>query len=221
MRPTASTLRAVIVVSIASVFAACGGGGGSSSKATQGSGSPPSTNAAPTISGQPASSVKAGETYSFQPSAQDPEGATLQFSVTNLPSWASFNSTTGRISGSPTSAAVGNYSSIVVSVSDGASSAQLPAFGIEVVAVGNGAATVSWTPPNANTDGSTLTNLTGYVVLYGRDANNLSQTIEINNASVSTYVVDSLVTGTWYFAVVAVNSQGTWSALSNVTSKTV
>ncbi|MET0660801.1 MAG: putative Ig domain-containing protein [Steroidobacteraceae bacterium] len=201
-------------------LAGCGGGGGGSSKATQGNGSP-SSNAAPTISGQPGSDAQAGQAYSFQPSAQDPEGAALQFSVTNLPSWATFDAATGRISGSPGSSAVGSYSGIVISVTDGVNTVQLAPFSIDVVAVGTGVATLSWTPPTSNTDGSALSNLAGYVVLYGRSADNLSQTVEVNNASISTYVVDSLATGTWYFAVVSVNAQGTWSPLSNVTSKTV
>ena len=108
----------------------------------------------------------------------------------------------------------------MISVSDGVTTARLGPFSINVVEVGGGVATLSWTPPTANTDGSALTNLAGYVVVYGRSADNLSQTIEIDNASISTYVVDSLPTGTWYFAVVSVNSQGIWSQLSNVTSKT-
>lgn len=218
---TVSPTRAAAVGLIVMVLTGCGGGGGSSAKATQGSSTPPTTNAAPTINGQPTLSVQAGQSYSFQPSVSDPEGATLQFTVSNLPSWAGFDASNGRISGSPNSAAVGSYSGIVISVSDGASSAHLGPFSINVVDVGAGAATLSWTPPSANTDGSVLSNLSGYVVLYGRTADNLSQTIQINNASISTYVVDSLATGTWYFAVVAVNSQGTWSPLSNVTSKTV
>ena len=220
MRRTTSTLRVAVVGSLVIALAGCGGGGGGSSKATQGSGAP-SSNAAPTISGQPGSNAQAGQAYSFQPTAQDPEGAALQFSVTNLPPWATFDVTTGRISGSPASAAVGSYSGIVISVSDGVSTARLGPFSINVVEVGGGVATLSWTPPTSNTDGSALTNLAGYVVMYGRSADNLSQAIEIDNASISTYVVDSLPTGTWYFAVVSVNSQGIWSQLSNVTSKTV
>ncbi|HKQ83322.1 MAG TPA: putative Ig domain-containing protein [Steroidobacteraceae bacterium] len=201
-------------------LAGCGGGGGGSAKATQGNGSP-SSNAAPSIGGQPGADAQAGQAYSFQPSAQDPEGAALQFSVTNLPSWATFDASTGRISGSPPSSAVGSYSGVVISVSDGVNTARLGPFSINVVALSTGVATISWTPPNSNTDGSALTDLTGYVVLYGRSADNLSQSIEIDNASMSTYVVESLATGTWYFAVVSVNAEGIRSALSNVTSKTV
>ncbi len=89
----------------------------------------------PTITGTPATTIQAGSRYAFQPSATGPSGMTLTFSVTGLPAWASFNSNTGAISGTPSNAQAGTYSNIVVSVSDGAMSASLPAFSIVVAAV--------------------------------------------------------------------------------------
>lgn len=223
MRTLAHTLRTAVLGSVVMALGACGGGGGGSSKTAQQGNSNSSTNAAPTISGQPSSSVQAGQSYSFVPSAQDPEGAALQFTVQNLPSWATFDATTGRIAGAPSAAAIGSYEQISIAVSDGVQSAQLAPFAIAVVDVGVavGAATVSWTPPTSNTDGSALNNLAGYRVMYGRSANDLSQSVEIDNPSVSTYVVDNLASGTWYFAVVAVTTQGGSSDLSNVASKSV
>ena len=49
----------------------------------------------------------------------------------------------------------------------------------------------------------------------------LNQTIEISNPSVTTYVVEQLAAGTWYFAVRAYTSAGNESSLSNVASKTI
>jgi hypothetical protein len=66
-----------------------------------------------------------------------------------------------------------------------------------------------------------LNNLAGYEVLYGRSAAELSSSVSINNPSVSTYAIENLSSGTWYFAVVAVNGQGTWSPLSNIATKTI
>src|SRR6185437_12630031 len=60
-----------------------------------------------TISGSPATSVQAGQTYKFQPTAKDSSGATLSFSVQNKPSWASFSIATGALSGTPTSSNTG------------------------------------------------------------------------------------------------------------------
>jgi len=215
------------------MLVACGGGGGGS-KSTAGVTDPTSdptpaptnppggaTNSAPTIQGQPANSVAAGQSYSFQPSARDADNDTLGFSARNLPGWASLDEATGRISGRPTSADVGSYSGITITVSDGQTSASLAAFSITVSDVAMGSATVSWTPPTENTDGSALTNLSGYEVRYGRDAEALDQSISLDNPSLSSYLVENLSEGTWYFAVMAVNAQGATSALSNLASKTI
>src|SRR5205807_2096703 len=88
----------------------------------------------PTISGSPATSVVAGQSYSFAPTTTDPSGKTLTFSTSNKPSWANFSAGNGQLSGTPASANVGTYSNIMISVSDGTSSAALPAFAITVTA---------------------------------------------------------------------------------------
>jgi hypothetical protein len=90
-----------------------------------------------------------------------------------------------------------------------------------VTTVANGRATLSWTAPTENTDGSTLSNLAGYRIRYGTSASALTQTIVIDNASVTTYVVENLSPATWYFAVTAVNSQGAESGNSNVANKQI
>lgn len=84
-----------------------------------------------------------------------------------------------------------------------------------------GAATLSWNAPLANMDGSTLVNLAGFKIYYGRSADALDRAISVNNASISTYVVENLTSGTWYFGVAAVNSLGVESPLSNIASKTI
>src|SRR5262249_49999257 len=76
----------------------------------------------PVISGTPNTAVQVGQSYSFQPSATDPAGGTLTFSIVGQPSWAAFNAATGQLSGTPTAANVGTYTGIVISVADGAQS---------------------------------------------------------------------------------------------------
>lgn len=179
------------------------------------------TNRPPTISGTPATSVNAGSAYSFQPTASDPDGDTLTFSIQNRPSWASFNTSTGRLSGTPTAAHAGEYAGIVISVSDGASTVSLPAFSIRVNGQTTGSATVSWQAPTRNEDGSALTNLAGYRILYGQSASSLSRTIDVDNPGVTTYVIENLTSGTWYFGVKAYTTSGVESELSNIASKTI
>jgi hypothetical protein len=84
-----------------------------------------------------------------------------------------------------------------------------------------GAATLSWTAPDQNTDGSALTNLAGYRIYYGTSANDLDQVISISNVGITAYVVDDLTAGTYYFSIRAYTSAGTESSLSNVVSDTI
>lgn len=217
-------LRVVAVAAAVTFFGGCGGGDGESTAASAPQTSPPpttGTNAAPTIQGQPGTTVLAGQAYNFQPTANDSNGDTLTFSATNLPAWASLNASTGRVTGTPAAGDVGTYAGIAISVSDGTANASLAAFTITVTAVGSGSATLSWTPPTQNTDGTVLTDLAGYQILYGRSANALDQTISLQNASLNTYIVENLTSGAWYFAVVAVNAGGASSTFSNVASKTI
>jgi hypothetical protein len=210
-----------------SAAALSGCGGGDEESPTSGTAQPPSgpptgsTNRAPTISGTAPPSVNASSPYSFAPTAADADGDTLAFSIQNKPAWATFNTSTGRLSGTPAPADVGTYSNITISVSDGKTSTSLSAFAIAVVTVSNGRATLSWTAPTENEDGSTLSNLAGYRIVYGTSASALTNTIQITNPSVTTYVVENLAPAIWYFAVTAVNSTGAESNYSNVANKQI
>jgi len=173
------------------------------------------------ISGQPSTSVNVGAAYSFTPTATDSAGKPLTFSIQNPPSWASFNSVTGQLAGSPTATYAGTYSNIVISASDGTAQAALPAFSITVNQVSNGTATITWTPPLYNVDGSALTNLAGYRIYYGTATNSLNQSVQVANVGAASYTVSNLTSGTWYFGVTAYSTSGLESALSNLASKTV
>ncbi|WP_394392285.1 Ig-like domain-containing protein [Shewanella woodyi] len=92
------------------------------------------TNDAPTVSGIPATTVDEDVSYSFTPTVVDVDtGDSLSFSIVNQPSWATFSSTNGTLAGTPTNDDVGSTSDIVISVSDGALSASLAAFNLEVI----------------------------------------------------------------------------------------
>jgi hypothetical protein len=86
----------------------------------------------PTISGAPSIEATVGMAYAFTPTTTNPSGGTLFFSITNKPSWANFNITNGRLSGTPGAGDVGTTSGIVISVSDDRNSASLPAFSLTV-----------------------------------------------------------------------------------------
>ncbi|MGO3785800.1 MAG: tandem-95 repeat protein [Pseudoalteromonas prydzensis] len=102
-------------------------------------------NDAPTIGGIPALNVDQDALYSFTPTANDIDGDSLTFSISNKPSWASFDSSTGQLSGTPSNDDVGMTSNIVIAVSDGAITTALSSFNLTVNNV-NDAPTISGTP---------------------------------------------------------------------------
>lgn len=83
-----------------------------------------------------------------------------------------------------------------------------------------GTATLHWTPPATMTDG-TPAMLAGFRVRYGRSADALDRSIEVADAGSTSATVDSLASGTWYFAVTAYDAQGRESYPSNVATKVV
>jgi len=178
-------------------------------------------NTPPTISGTPPNSVTDGQTYSFTPSARDPDTQPLTFSIINRPTWASFDAATGRLSGAPTSAHAGTYSGITISVIDGPFSKTLPPFSITVIAATSGSATVSWSPPTTFEDGTPIANLAGYRVVYGQSATDLSSALTIPSAVITSATIEGLTRGTWYFAVKAYTTASVESNLSNVAYKII
>ena len=178
-------------------------------------------NSAPTITGTPATSVIHGTAYSFQPSASDPNGDTLTFAIVNRPSWATFDAATGRLQGTPAPSDLGATTGIVINVNDGAASAALPAFSISVQAVATGSATLSWTPPTQNTDGTPLTDLAGFKVRWGTSQGTYPNAATINNPGITTYLVENLPPSTYYFVATAFDTAGNESTFSNAASKTI
>jgi hypothetical protein len=181
------------------------------------------TNRPPVVSGTPSRSVVHGNAYSFRPTGSDPEGRTLTWSISNRPSWAAFNTSTGALTGTPSSSHVGTYSNVTISASDGTNRTSLPAFSVAVNSPGTstGSATLSWTPPTTNTNGSSLSNLAGYRIYYGTSPSSLTRTVQVSGAGMTRYVVSDLSPATWYFSIRAYTSTGSESANSNTASKVV
>ena len=112
-------------------------------------------NQAPTISGTPSTSVIESTAYSFTPTASDPDIAngnsdTLTFGIANKPTWATFDTATGTLSGTPACIDVGDNPAIGISVTDAAgATASLPDFTLTVAA----SSTCQPPPPPGNTGG--------------------------------------------------------------------
>ncbi len=180
----------------------------------------------PTISGTPPTTATVGILYTFTPTAKEASGSSVSFSVRNKPSWAAFSNATGMLSGTPVAASVGTDSDIVISASSRRASASLAPFAITVAAAGSGSgstgsATLHWTTPTENTNGSALTDLAGYHVYYGASPSSMTSSVTVANAGTTSYTVGNLPVGTWYFAVNAYTTSDQDSALSNTASKAV
>jgi hypothetical protein len=138
----------------------------------------PTSNKPPIISGTPPLGALVGQSYSFQPTAHDPQGRPLTFSIANQPAWAAFSTSTGQLSGIPGATNVGSFSGITIAVSDGSLSAALPSFTITV-----SGATGSNTPPTIS--GTPLTSVVvGNTYAFqpnASDVNNNPLTFSITN----------------------------------------
>jgi len=156
-----------------------------------------STNTAPSISGQPDSYVNEGAFYTFTPTANDPDHDSLVFSISNLPLWASFDTTTGAIYGTPTTSDIGLYKDIVLTVSDGYATASLPEISIDVLGF------TSEEPENP-----LLNAIGGYSIYMGtsQDALNLQSTF-IAGSDI-THSAELSSANTYYFSIAAQDKDG-------------
>ena len=136
-------------VSLLPLLIACGSGGGGGSDT-------PANNNPLTITANYPTSVLAGEAYDYTPTVANASG-TLTATIANKPSWAAFDPLNGRLHGTPANGDAGATSGIVVSVTDGKSSASTAAFSITVIAVTPNVTTyfISPTGSDSNTGRST------------------------------------------------------------------
>lgn len=197
-----------VVLAVCLGLAACGGSSG-------GAPAGPQPNRPPVISGSPPTAITAGQNYSFTPTASDSDGDALTFSVSNLPSWASFNTANGSITGTPTQTDVGLYQSISITVTDGTAPVSLPSFFIDVLSSAGSTLTLSWTPPTTSTDGSPLNDLLGYRIQWGNQSGMYQNVMQVNDQNAVSATVSGLTAGTYYFVVSAVDNSSNESANSN------
>lgn len=178
-------------------------------------------NSAPTLGGTPPTSAREGLAYSFIPTSGDADGDALTFSIVNRPSWASFDTSTGKLSGTPGTGTVGSYADITIKVSDGQATVSLPAFTIGVQQASMGSATLSWQAPTTRTDGTPLTNLAGYHIRYGTALGSYNNVVTIPNGGITSAVVSNLPPATYYFVASAYDTTGAESNNSSAVSKTI
>jgi hypothetical protein len=224
-------ILALAFIAIPLLLSACGGGGSdaanSSTSGSSPSGSTSSSTASSTptvkLSGTPIQSVIAGADYAFQPTVST-TGGTVTFSITGLPAWATFNSSTGELSGTPSSADVGTTGAITITATDGGGTASLGPFTVQIDPASGasaGSATLSWDPPTENTNGTPITDLAGYYIVYGSSPAAMTQKVTVPSPATNEYEISNLSPGTYYFEVIAYTSSGVEGTPSQVASMTI
>ena len=182
------------------------------------------TNRPPSISGMPSTKVAAGELYYFSPSAFDPDGDALTYTVTYLPAWLSFDSASGTLSGVPDTGDEGIYAGITITVSDGVEAVSLEAISITVDTVVTGSATLRWDIPTLRADGITelsLSEIAGYRIYMGSTSNDLQMVVDINDGSATSYSLTGLASGTYYFSVTTYDINDLESVFSEKVSTSI
>jgi hypothetical protein len=210
-----------IAVSLLAIAVSACGGGEISDVSLLGDDVSLPGNASPVISGSPPAQVTPGDAYAFQPSASDPDGDNLSFSIVNKPAWASFSATTGELSGTPDQADIGTTAGVRISASDGQATSSLPIFTVTVTVSASGSVTLNWVRPTENSDGSALTDLAGYSIYYGTSQSTLNNTISISDPNVTSYTIGNLSPNTYFFVLTAVNIMGVESDPSNIQADVV
>jgi len=87
----------------------------------------------------------------------------------------------------------------------------------------NKSVTLNWSSPVEREDNTTLamSEISGYRIYYGTDANNLKVLAVITDNLVTQYTTDSLDANTYYFAVTTYDIYGSESIFSNIESKII
>jgi len=154
---------------------------------------------APNISGTPDTSIAENSSYTFTPTSSDSDGDSLTFSITNKPSWASFNTSTGELSGTPSYSDSGTYSNITISASDATHTTNLTSFTITVTNV-NRAPTATTESFSTNEDTAysgtlTGTDADGDTITYSKVSDPTHGTLTINSNGTFTYTPSSNYNG--------------------------
>ena len=183
-----------------------------------------SNNAPPSIELAGVADAQVGATFNYQPVARDPESDTLRFTAVNLPTWASLDPTSGRISGTPGPNDAGLYESVSITVADATHKVVTPPFSITVnpaPQLASGVASLQWEVPPSKVSGEPLDDLAGYRILYGRSSSDLDHSVLITDPAVTSYQISKLTSGVWYFAVVAVSSNGLEGPPTTLATKSI
>jgi hypothetical protein len=147
--------------------------------------------------------------------------STLTWSASNATSCVASGSWSGSeaASGSQKTAALTATAKYTLTCTGAGGSAAQSA--TVTVAATTGTATLVWSAPTTNTNGTAVTPLSGYTIYYGTSSASLTNSVVVSGANMTTYAITGLAAGTWYFALSANATDGSQSATSNIGSITI
>jgi hypothetical protein len=192
----------------------------------------PAKNSPPTIVIAAIADAQVGVAFDYLPVVRDAESDTLRFTSVNLPTWASLDPASGHISGTPGPTDAGLYESISITVADATHKVVTAPFSIVVdpvvspavnsaPEVDSGVASLHWEMPPSKVSGEPLDDLVGYRILYGHSSSDLDHSVMIADPATTSYQFTTLTSGVWYFAVVAVNSNGLEGPPTTLATKSI
>lgn len=82
---------------------------------------------------------------------------------------------------------------------------------------------LTWDIPQEREDGSDLSlgEINGYVIAYGTDQNDLSSQLSVEGASSTSTVLEDLSSGTYFFSIATIDSDGVQGSYSNVIEQSI
>lgn len=186
------------------------------------------------LSGSPQTSAVVGRPYDFQPILAGTDGQPTYFRIYNKPAWLNFDQRTGHLAGTPRASDVATYEGIRISVWSNGQRERLARFTVTVKSNGSpvpptqpepptttGSAIVSWKAPTLNANGTQLTDLAGFHVVYGTAVSTLNRQLDLPAPTFTSAEIVDLSAGTYYFAVKAYSRSGAESSPSLIVSKTI
>jgi hypothetical protein len=84
-----------------------------------------------------------------------------------------------------------------------------------------GSATLTWSPPSKNQDGTPVGDIAGYCIYYGTKATQLDHVVKIPNPGLNSFEIKDLPAGTYYFSMTAYTSAGISGLASPLVTKTI
>ena len=84
-----------------------------------------------------------------------------------------------------------------------------------------GTVTISWLAPTENEDDSPIVELAGFAIHYTKKDGQDPVTIYVNDPAVTSYTIENLEPGKYFFSISAIEADGDKSDWSNVVAKTV